>query len=58
MISSLPLYLGIVHSFEDLLRQCDQHYNGTRPSVDPLEYETHYDPNLVRPHPPTVHTTM
>ena len=51
MISDLPLHLGLVHSFEGILRQCDQHYNGTRPTVDPLEYETHYDPNLVRPHP-------
>ena len=50
MISELPLHLGIVHSFEDLLRECDKHYNGTRPSVDPLEFETHYDPNLVCSH--------
>ena len=47
MISDLPLHLGMVHSFEELLRDCDKQYNGTRPSVDPLEYETHYDPNLV-----------
>ena len=47
MISELPLHLGIVHDFEALLRDCDQRYNGTRPSVDPVEFETHYDPNLV-----------
>ena len=50
MISSLPLHLGTVHEFEDMLRECDRKYNGTRPSVEPLLYETHYDPNLVRPH--------
>lgn len=47
MISELPLHLGIVHEFEALLRECDKHYNGTRPIIDPIEYETHYDPNLV-----------
>ena len=47
MVSELPLHLGVVHSFESLLRECDNQYNGTRPTVDPIEYETHYDPNLV-----------
>ncbi|CAI8026125.1 N-acetylglucosamine-1-phosphotransferase subunits alpha/beta, partial [Geodia barretti] len=46
MVSELPLHLGVVHSFESLLRECDDQYNGTRPTVDPIEYETHYDPNL------------
>ena len=47
MVSQLPLHLGLVHSFEALLRGCDDHYNGTQPTVDPVEFETHYDPNLV-----------
>ena len=47
MISELPLHLGTVHSFESLLQSCERRYNGTRPTVDPIEYETHYDPNLV-----------
>jgi len=46
-ISDLPIDLKAVHKFEDLLRKCDREYNGTRPSVDPVEFETHYDPDLV-----------
>lgn len=46
-VGNLPLDLQTVNSFEDLLRQCDKQYNGTRPSVDPIEFETHYDPDLV-----------
>ena len=49
LVSDLPLHLGTVHSFEDLLRDCQKHYNGTPPSVAPLEYEINYDPNLVSP---------
>lgn len=45
-VSSLPLDLQTVHQFEDLLRECGQHFNGTQPSVDPVEFETHYDPDL------------
>ena len=30
-----------------MLEACDQAYNGTRPIVEPIEYETHYDPDLV-----------
>ena len=48
MVSTLPLDLQTVHQFEALLRECDQNFNGTRPSVDPVEFETHYDPDLVR----------
>ncbi len=47
-ITDLPLGLEAVNNFESLLRECDKHYNGTRPSVDPIEFETHYDPDLVR----------
>ena len=50
MVSPLPLHLGTVHDFENLLHKCEEKFNGTRPSVDPIQYETHYDPNLVSLH--------
>lgn len=46
-ITDLPINLQAVHNFEDLLHKCDKEYNGTRPTVDPVEFETHYDPDLV-----------
>lgn len=45
--SELPIDLDDVRNFENLLRTCDEKYNGTRPSISPIEYETHYDPDLV-----------
>ena len=47
MFSELPIDMEDVRGFEDLLRSCDNEYNGTRPSISPIEYETHYDPDLV-----------
>ena len=47
MFSELPIDTDDVRSFEDLLRSCDKEYNGTRPSIAPIEYDTHYDPDLV-----------
>ena len=45
--SELPIDLDDVRNFEKLLRTCDEKYNGTRPSISLIEYETHYDPDLV-----------
>ena len=45
--SELPIDLDDVRNFENLLRTCNEKYNGTRPSISPIEYETHYDPDLV-----------
>ena len=47
MFSDLPIDLEDVRNFENLLRSCDKEYNGTRPSISPVEYDTHYDPDLV-----------
>lgn len=47
MFSELPIDMDDVRGFEDLLRSCDKEYNGTRPSIAPIEYDTHYDPDLV-----------
>ena len=46
-VNSLPLELSAIQNFEGMLRDCDKDFNGTRPSVDPIEFETHYDPDLV-----------
>ena len=45
--SELPIDLDDVRNFENLLRTCNEKYNRTRPSISPIEYETHYDPDLV-----------
>ena len=34
-------------SISNLLRTCDEKENGTRPSISPIEYETHDDHDLV-----------
>ncbi len=47
MLSDLPIQLKHVESFQGILQSCDEAYNGTRPSVEPIEYETHYDPDMV-----------
>ena len=47
MFSELPIDLDDVHKFEALLRSCDKQFNGTRPSVSSIEYDTNYDPDLV-----------
>ena len=47
MFSELPIDLEDVRNFENLLRSCDKEYNGTRPSISPVEYDTHYDQDLV-----------
>ena len=47
MFSELPIDMEDVQGFEDLLRSCDKEYNGTRPSITPIEYDTHYDADLV-----------
>ena len=36
-----------VEGFENTLKKCGRSYKDTPPSVDPIEYETHYDPDLV-----------
>ena len=43
----LPLTVSKIDDFEKMLRQCGQLYNTSFPSVDPVEFETHYDPDLV-----------
>ena len=53
MLSDLPIELKHVESFQSMLESCDQAYNGTRPNVEPIEYETHYDPDLVSSSPYT-----
>ncbi len=47
MFSELPIELKHVEEFQEMLESCDRKYNGTRPSVEPIEYETHYDPDMV-----------
>ncbi len=47
ILSDLPIQLKHVESFQSTLQSCDEAYNGTRPSVEPIEYETHYDPDMV-----------
>ena len=47
MLSDLPIELKHVESFQGILESCDEAYNGTRPSVEPIEYETLYDPDMV-----------
>ena len=44
----LPLTAGKIDDFEKMLRHCSNLYNTSMPSVDPIEFETHYDPDLVR----------
>ena len=46
-LSSLPLGMEDVTNFETMLKKCGRSYEGTPPTVDPIEYETHYDPDLV-----------
>lgn len=47
MLSELPIELKHVENFQSMLESCDKAYNGTRPLVEPIEYETHYDPDMV-----------
>ena len=46
-LKGVPLTANIINSFEGVLKDCDVQYNHSSPSIDPLEYETHYDPDLV-----------
>ena len=46
-LKGVPLTAGVINDFEGVLKDCALKYNHSLPSVDPLEYETHYDPNLV-----------
>ena len=46
-VSTLPLTMEDVDKFENMLKKCGRSYKGEIPSVDPIEYETHYDPDLV-----------
>ena len=46
-LSTLPVALEDIEKFENMLKKCGRSYNGSPPSVDPIEYETHYDPELV-----------
>ena len=46
-VSTLPLTMEDVDKFENMLKKCGRNYKGEIPSVDPIEYETHYDPDLV-----------
>ncbi len=65
MLSELPIELKHVEEFQEMLDSCDRNYNGTRPSVEPIEYETHYDPDMVSiltpshfPHPHFSHISL
>ena len=50
-VGGVPITLEEVHKFEQLLHNCSMKYTGPLPTVDPSEYETHYDPELVRHDP-------
>ena len=47
MVNALPIAVEDVVAFEQLLQECDEQFNGTRPTINPMEFETHYDPNMV-----------
>ena len=46
-IEDVPITLGDIHRFEQILHNCSSNYTGPVPHVDPQDYETHYDPDLV-----------
>ena len=46
-LKGVPLTASVINDFEAVLKDCALKYNHSLPSVDPLEYETNYDPNLV-----------
>ena len=46
-VTDLPLDAKKTDAFESILRNCQGTYNGSVPTVDPVEFETHYDPDLV-----------
>ena len=46
-VSTLPLTMEDVDKFENMLKKCGRSYKGEIPSVDPIEYETYYDPDQV-----------
>lgn len=43
----IPLTVKKIDEFENTLKECSQLYNHSLPSINPMEYETHYDPDLV-----------
>lgn len=45
-LKGVPLTASVINDFEAVLKDCALKYNHSLPSVDPLEYETNYDPNL------------
>ncbi|KAL5473979.1 hypothetical protein EMCRGX_G028549 [Ephydatia muelleri] len=45
-VTDLPLDAKKTDAFESILRNCQGTYNGSVPTVDPVEFETHYDPDL------------
>ena len=46
-ISNLPIDIKAVTSFEKMLKSCDMDYNGTHPSIEPILFDTLYDPDIV-----------
>ena len=42
-----PLTSQKIGDFEEMLKQCNSLYSMPTPSIDPIEFETHYDPDLV-----------
>ena len=46
-VTDLPLDAKKIDAFEGILKNCQTVYNGSVPTVDPVEFETHYDPDLV-----------
>ena len=45
-VTDLPLDAKKIDAFEGILKNCQTVYNGSVPTVDPVEFETHYDPAL------------
>jgi UDP-N-acetylglucosamine-lysosomal-enzyme len=45
-VMEIPLTSKKIHEFESMLRFCAHNFNGTSPSVDPMDFESHYDPDL------------
>lgn len=46
-LEDTPLVYEKIKDFEDILKACARSYSENSPSVDPIEFETHYDPDLV-----------
>ena len=43
----IPVTLPKIEELEKVLNDCRLNYTGTTPSIDPVEFEILYDPNLV-----------